>query len=921
MKAIMKRKPFVITGLLIVMAGVFVFTTGHSSVDFNTEVKPILNRSCINCHGGVKKQGGFGLLFREDALVKLKSGRTGIVPGDAGNSEMIRRLKLEDPEERMPYQHEALSKEEISILTKWVNQGAKWGEHWAYLPVEKQALPKDGSSFLGLFSESKKEWAKNNIDHFILQKLKEQKLEPSAEADKPTLLRRLSLDLTGLPPSPELAQRFLQNNSANAYEQLVDSLLASPHFGERWTSMWLDLARYADTKGYEKDGGRSIWKYRDWLIKAFNEDKPYNQFLTEQLAGDLMPDATEEQFIATAFHRNTMTNDEGGTDNEEFRTAAVIDRVNTTWQSLLGSSFACVQCHSHPYDPFKHEEYYQFMAFFNNTRDEDSQADYPLLRHYEREDSVKLNEVANWLKQNNHGDRVAEITRFAKTWQPSINSLNADKFVNGELADTKYLAFRNHASARLPRANLDGNNELIVRLQSGHAGGVWTIHVDKPDGPLLATVSVPKTEGWIITRIPFEPQVGIHDLYFTFNNPGLPKITDNVVMIDWFHFTKEFPGKGQPGYDSIKNTWWNLVTKKVPTTPVMMENPPFMQRTTNIFVAGNWLVKGDEVQPAVPASLNAFPANAPKNRLGLAMWLTDKKNPLTARTMVNRLWEQLFGNGLVETLEDMGTKGADPTHKELLDFLSWQYMNEMGWSTKKLLKEIVMSATYRQSPHVNDKQIAADPANRFLERGSRIRLSAEQIRDQALAVSGKLSKKIYGPSIMPWQPEGIWNSPWSGEYWKTGKGEDLYRRAIYTYWKRTSPYPSMVTFDGVGREVCVSRRIRTNTPLQALVTLNDSAFLDLSRHFAYRMQRETGGRDAKAMISKGYQLLLFQTPSEAKLAALESLYEKALTSFRNDAVKTCEMIGENNQHNNPETAALVVVANALLNLDEAITRN
>jgi hypothetical protein len=694
---------------------------------------------------------------------------------------MIRRLKLEDPEERMPYQHEALSKEEISVLTKWVDQGAKWGEHWAYLPVEKQALPKDGSSFLGLFSENKKEWAKNNIDHFIVQKLKELKLEPSPEADKPTLLRRLSLDLTGLPPSPELAQQFLQSNSANAYEQLVDSLLASPHFGERWTSMWLDLARYADTKGYEKDAGRSIWKYRDWLIKAFNEDKPYNLFLTEQLAGDLMPNATDEQFIATAFHRNTMTNDEGGTDNEEFRTAAVIDRVNTTWQSLLGSSFACVQCHSHPYDPFKHEEYYQFMAFFNNTRDEDSQADYPLLRHYEREDSIKLTQVTHWLKQNNHGDRIAEITRFAKTWQPSINSLNADKFVNGELADTKWLAFRNHASARLPRANLDGNNELIVRLQSGLPGGVWTIHVDKPDGPLLATVSVPKTEGWtIITRIPFAPQAGIHDLYFTFSNPGLPKITDNVVQIDWFYFTKEFPGKGQPGYDSIKNTWWNLVTKKVPTTPVMMENPSFMQRNTNVFVAGNWLVKGEEVQPGVPASLNAFPANAPKNRLGLAMWLTDKKNPLTARTMVNRLWEQLFGNGLVETLEDMGTKGADPTHKELLDFLSWQYMNEMGWSTKKLLKEIVMSATYRQSPHVTEQQIAVDPANRFLERGSRIRLSAEQIRDQALAVSGKLSKKIYGPSIMPWQPEGIWNSPWSGEYWKMSQGEDLYRRAMYT---------------------------------------------------------------------------------------------------------------------------------------------
>ena len=701
----------------------------------------------------------------------------------------------------------------------------------------------------------------------------------------------------------------------------MDSLLASPHFGERWTAMWLDLARYADTKGYERDDARDIWKYRDWLIAAFNKDQPYDRFLMEQLAGDLLPDATDEQFIATAFHRNTMTNDEGGTDNEEFRTAAVMDRVNTTWQSLLGTSFACVQCHSHPYDPFKHEEYYKFMAFFNNTRDEDTFADYPLLRHFDAEDSTKLVKVEDWLKQNDFANRVNEIKRFLKTWQPAINSLQADEFVNSELSDTKWLAFRNNATARLRNVKLDAADELIFRFQGHLPGGKWTIHLDKPDGPVLTTIILPQTKGWTINRVSFPVQPGTHDLYFSYQNPALKKPTDGGAVFDWFHFTSAFPGKDKKGHASIKETWWDLLIKNVATTPVMMDNPPFLQRPNNVFVAGNWLVKGEEVEPGVPASLNPLPVNAPKNRMGLALWLTDKKNPLTARTMVNRLWEQLFGTGLVETLEDMGTMGAEPTHRELLDYLSWRYMNDLGWSTKKLLKEMVLSATYRQSSKVSPEHLAADPSNRYFARGARVRLSAEQIRDQALAASGMLRPKMFGPGVMPWQPERIWMSPWNSRKWELSQPEDRYRRAVYTYWKRTASYPSMITFDAVGREVCASRRIRTNTPLQALVTMNDSAYLDLSRHFAYRMKEESSGRDVKHVISKGYEQLFYAIPSPAKIAALENLYAQALISFKKDAIKTCELIGENNQHNNPETAALVVVANALLNLDEALTKN
>ncbi|MDB5247520.1 MAG: hypothetical protein JWQ40_1914 [Segetibacter sp.] len=914
------NKAFLVTGTLLVLATIFVFSTSRSTIDYSTQVKPILNKSCITCHGGVKKQGGFSVLFRSEALAKLKSGRYGIVPGDPGKSEMIRRINLKDPEERMPYEHPPLTGDEIEILTKWVKQGAQWGDHWAYVPVQKVEVPKPAGSFFGLFS-SENDWGKNDIDYFIYDKLQEQKLKPSGEADKATLLRRVSLDLVGLPASQSLAQQFLHNNNEKAYERLVDSLLSSPHFGERWTSVWLDLSRYADTKGYERDAGRSIWHYRDWLIKAFNEDKPYDEFLIEQLAGDLLPNATDEQFIATAFHRNTMTNDEGGTENEEFRTAAVIDRVNTTWQSLLGTTFACVQCHSHPYDPFTHDEYYKFMAFFNDTRDEDTEADYPVLRHYNEEDSLKVRKVIEWLNKNNFTDRARPVYQFLKTWQPAVNSLLSDQFINSELNDTKWLAFRNNASARLPHVNLDQSNELIFRYQSSLPGGVWTIHVDAPTGPVLKKVTVPATKGWSISSITFPARSGTHDLYFSYTNSGLKKPTDNGMMFDWFYFTQSFPGKDRPGYDTIKNTWWQLLTKEVPTTPVMMDNPSWMRRNTNVFVAGNWLVKGKQVEADVPHTLNPLQKNTPRNRLGLAKWLTDKKNPLTARTMVNRLWEQLFGTGLVETLEDMGTKGAEPTHQQLLDFLSWKYMNEFNWSTKKLLKEIVMSATYRQSSKVTKEHLESDQYNRFYERGVRVRLSAEQIRDQALVASGVLSVKMYGPSIKPWQPEGIWMSPWNGEYWQTSTGEDQYRRAVYTYWKRTAPYPSMITFDGVGREVCTSRRIRTNTPLQALVTLNDSAYLDLSRQFAYRIENEMKNNDAKALISRGYEILMYHQIAPGKLNALERLYNSAYNKFKDDPGKTCEMIGVNDSHNNPRTAALVVVANALLNLDEVITKN
>ncbi len=916
------KKSLLIITILALSILLLTYSTRHAAIDFNTQVKPILNKKCITCHGGVKQQGNFSVLFRSEALAITKSGKAGIIPGDPEHSEMIRRLKLKDPEERMPYHHEPLSADEINTLIEWIRQGAKWGNHWAYVPVHEVAVPQPENQFFNLIKGRKWGWAKNDIDHFIYQKLLEQHIKPSPEADKQTLLRRVSMDLIGLPAPDPLAQQYLQSNDDKGYERLVDSLLALPYFGEKWTSMWLDLARYADTKGYERDAGRSIWPYRDWLIKAFNQDKPYDQFLIEQLAGDLIPNATDDQFIATAFHRNTMTNDEGGTDNEEFRTAAVLDRVNTTWQGLLGTTFACVQCHSHPYDPFTHDEYYKFMAFFNDTRDEDTQADYPLLCRYDGKDSSRLLKLTEWLKQNNYASDAQRVYQFLKTWQPSINSIQTDSFTNCELNDTKWLALRNHATARLKHVNLDEKTALIYRYQGLHPGGVWTIHLDKADGPVLQKVLVTATKGWSITHFDFSPVKGWHNLYFAYTNPGLKKPEESGMMFDWFYFTKPLPGKEKQGFAAIQQTYWELLAKGVPTIPVMMDNPWNMHRSSYVFERGNWLVKGKEVQADVPHALNPLPKNAIRNRMSLARWLTDKRNPLTARTMVNRLWEQLFGTGIVETLEDLGTQGAEPTHKELLDFLSWRFMNDDHWSMKKMLREIVLSATYRQSSKVNKELLEKDPYNKLYARGARVRLSAEQIRDQALAVSGLLSKKMYGPSVMPWQPDGIWMSPWNGDYWKTSEGEDQYRRGVYTFWKRTAPYPSMITFDGAGREVCTVRRIRTNTPLQALATLNDSVYLIASRAYAYRMQNLVENKsDVRAMISKGYELAMLKPVTAARLTVLENLYQQALAKFKANPERAGELVGEKKDRYDFQIAALVVIANALLNMDEMITKN
>lgn len=894
------KRPLLISLALVVISGGLYWWIAESSrpVDFNTQVKPILNKRCITCHGGVKREADFSLLFRQDAMAKAKSGKLAIIPGDADHSELIKRINTTDPEERMPYKKDPLTTEEIAILTQWINEGAPWGDHWAYTKVEAPNIPSASS------------WTKNNIDRFILDKMEEQDLSPSPQASKEMLLRRVSLDLTGLPADERWQKDFIDGKLS--YENLVDSLLQSPHYGERWASVWLDLARYADTKGYERDDSRTIWHYRDWVINAFNRDMPYDSFLIEQLAGDLLPNPTDNQYIATAFHRNTMTNDEGGTDNEEFRTAAVLDRVNTTWEALMGTTFACVQCHSHPYDPFRQEEYYKFMAFFNNTRDEDTEADYPLLHHLEKGDEARLKEVTEWVQKNASVEKAKEVYTFVKTGQPAINSLLSDHFVNAELSDTKWLVFRNHGVARLAHVDLTNKNYLIYRFASYKPGGTWTIHLDKPDGPVIRQLVLPETKSWVTEETAITAAQGVHDLYFTYTNPNLKKAEDSGLLFDWFYFT-DYSIK-RINDNEVGKKYWELVTKSYPTTPIMMENPASMTRTTQVFRRGNWLVKTDTVAADVPSSLNTIPAGMPHNRFGLAAWMTSKDNPLVSRTIVNRVWEQIFGTGLVETLEDMGTQGMPSVHQELLNHLSYALMNDYHWSLKRLVREMVLSATYQQDSKVTQAHLDKDPQNKYYARAPRVRLSAEQVRDQALAVSGLLSKKMYGPSVMPYQPGGIWLSPWNGATWKMSKGEDRHRRALYTYWKRTAPYPSMMTFDGSAREVCTARRIRTNTPLQALVMLNDSVYVEASYQLASRMQKASSKLEEQ--IAFGYSKALGHAPSAEVVKALVSLYTRAAEKMEVKRVNHTTPAKDNRKEN-----AMMLVASTILNLDEFVTKN
>jgi hypothetical protein len=872
--------PAVGLGLAAVLAGVLgvVALRGEDAVDFNDEVRPILNGRCISCHGGVKRSAGFGVLFREDALVAGESGRPGIVPGDADASEMIRRITHADPSERMPKEGDPLSEAEIRTLRRWIDQGAEWGEHWAYRKPEAPTLPEVADEA----------WAAGPIDRFVLARLEDEELAPSPAADCHSLMRRVSLDLVGLPPAPEEADAFCASPTPEAYAAVVDRLLASPRYGEHWASMWLDLARYADTKGYEKDQHRDIWPYRDWVIRALNQDMPFDRFTLEQLAGDLLPGATDEQILATAYHRNTMTNDEDGTDDEEFRIAAVIDRVNTTMEVWQGTTMGCVQCHSHPYDPFRHEEYYRLFAFFNNTADGDRKDDSPLLPLYGGEQRQRIAELLAGLEGGGGNGAAPRIDRlfFPLGKIPAAEYSAADSIIS---TGDYVAALDAWGWVRYDDFPLEGVGEIALGY-SGNSGRV-ELRLEGPGGPLIGAADVPpsaprRPPGGLALeptlRVPITPTPGRRPLVLVLIEDGARQLRVTSLApqpAPQGSPTAEHPAGGAIGLEELRRQ-----VAEVPTdahVPVLRELPADRRRVTRVFERGNWMVHGDSVEPGVPGTLPPLPADAPRDRRGLATWLTSRDNPLTARVTVNRLWARLFGTGLVATVSDFGTQGEPPSHPALLDWMAVRLMDEHAWSLKGMLREMVLSSTYRQSSRVTPELLERDPGNRLLARGPRLRLTAEQVRDQALAVAGLLSDSMYGPGVMPPQPPGVWNSPYNAREWRTSEGEDRYRRAVYTYWKRTAPYPSMIAFDAPSREVCVAQRGPTNTPLQALVTLNDPVYVEAAQALARRMSQRGGG--VSDQIRAGYRWALQRDPDAATLARLVAVHESAAASYRADA--------------------------------------
>ena len=916
-------KALLLGAILLVLATIFWQCSIHKeTISYNEHIRPIFNKKCLACHGGIRQLSDFSLLFEEEAFKSSETKMSAIVRGNPQKSELYRRITHHDPDERMPQDSEPLTTEEKALIAEWINQGAKWEEHWAYIPPKSVDPP-----------IIKSDWMKNGIDHFILRKLQENNLLPAEEADRYTLIRRASLDLTGLPPKPEMVEDFVNDKSPDAYERLIDQLLASPHFGERWAALWLDLARYADSKGYEKDTHRNIWRYRDWVINAFNEDMPFDQFTVQQLAGDLLPGHGKNELIATAFHRNTMTNTEGGTEDEEFRLAAVIDRMNTTFEVWQATTLGCVQCHSHPYDPIRHEEFYQVMDIFNHTLDNDLDTEMPNIALYEKEDTEKIEEIIDFIKELDPEKKV-DNTALLET---QIRQALYPTMIPGHCDDFQNVTFTGNAIVSNWPQNLQAIGDKKFRFKFSDIDITGLSHIsysyavdgndsrievrlDDVEGELINEVNFPKADvnrwdrggGGAVIRTPVTSASGRHDLIFELiNTTG--KIPDGMLSIGSveLHYINKFdvPQKLAQYKDELIE-----IRSKADKTPIMRLKSSTFRRSTKVFERGNWMVQGEEVRAKVPESLMAGGAEQSGNRLEFAQWLISKDNPLTARVIVNRFWEQIFGTGIIESLEDFGTQGLRPSHPELLDWLALQFMEEHKWSVKALLKQIVLSATYRQASRTTPEKLEKDPFNRLLSRGSRFRLSAEQIRDQVLAVSGLLNKNIGGESVMPLQPGGIWEVVYNDQKWETPKNDLRNRRGLYTYWKRTTPYPSMTTFDSPSREFCVSRRIRTNTPLQALVTLNDPVYLEAAEALGKEM-KEAGSQNLEAALHMGYQKALCKEPDEATVAVLKKLYRQAQEELKNELSEEIPLSKEEYAYDFRVSEPMTVVANAIMNLD------
>jgi hypothetical protein len=1014
------------------------------SIDFTRDIQPIFKTYCYECHGPKKARARLRL-HAPDFI--RRGGESGpiIVPGKSHDSLLIRRVLGLDGDDRMPLDADPLPGDVIARLRAWIDQGAPGAgangqalaagpaaaaadaieEHWAYVKPVHPAPP----------SVRTPAWVRNPIDRFVLARLEAEKLAPSAEAAKSTLLRRVALDLTGLPPTPGDLDAFLADPSPDAYERVVDRLLASPHYGERWARPWLDLARYADTNGYEKDNRRAIWKYRDWVIDALNRDLPFDKFTIEQIAGDMLPNATLEQKIASGFHRNAMSNEEGGVDPEESRYEVLVDRVNTTATVWLGTTLGCAQCHNHKYDPFSQKDYFRMLAFFAST-DYDSRTFGDGTRFFEptldlataEQETARKNQQAEIDRLEQELKAVTPAVRDAQTkWEESMRSadtgwtrLAADAVsaTNGVvlkvLPDGSVLASGDNP--KLTSYTLTGSTMLQgitgVRLDAlpdpslpkggpgrdayGHfrVTGIevgiapvgndrqppervrfQTIKVDDSaaafePGEFLAAQSDKRdrTRGsWAINAMRDTerlPRRAVLAAAAPFGSGGGTRITVRVDQLDGtigqsigrFRVSltsvanplegaelaprlrrlldvpagERTPAQVEelatafrasspllkPTRDALAAARKALTTLDIPSTLVMRERPEFERPSFELRVRGSFAARSDRVYARTPAALHPMRDDMPVNRLGLARWLVDENNPLVARVAVNRLWEQMFGRGIVETSEDFGTQGAPPSHPQLLDWLATEFIAK-GWSQKALVREIVLSATYRQSSAVQPQLADRDPYNRLLARGPRVRMEAEMIRDVALSTSGLLSPKMFGPSVFPLQPDGIWNQPYSSDKWTTSSGDDRYRRSLYTFWRRTSPYPSFMTFDATSRELCTVRRVRTNTPLQALTLLNDPASFEAARALAHRMTAVPGGPRLRA--ASGVKLVLSREATPKELDRLVAMYEQELKHYRS-RTDAAALVASGNDEDPADLSAWTIVASVLLNLDEAVTK-
>jgi hypothetical protein len=1048
-------------------------------VEFNRDIRPILSDKCYTCHGpdSAKRLSKLRFDTEEGAKQDLGKGRFAIVPGDSAQSTLIARVTSKSPATRMPLGGEQLSNREIELLRAWVDQGAKWQKHWSLITPTRPPLP----------VVKNQTWPKNDIDRFVLARLEREGLGPSPEADRATLIRRVTLDLTGLPPSPPEVEAFLADQSPSAYEKVVDRLLASPRYGERMATPWLDGARYADTSGYQSDGERFMWRWRDWVIDAFNRNLPFDQFTVQQIAGDMLPNATLDQKIASGFNRNQRGNSEGGIIPEEYAVEYVVDRVNTTSAVWLGLTVGCARCHDHKYDPIKQKEFYQLFSYFNNIPEKGVASKLgnspPFIQAPLPEQQAKLQEMQNRVAavEKHFKDLHPELLKSQQTWEVSLAksapidwSIDQNLLANFPLdgnAEGRYAPAAVKASAsemrqgsgsvtdpkaaraaKVPTPVFRDGEPQFAPGRVGQAasfdgkrfidaGAIAAFGSGTDKFSLSAWIYPTAANGAIVTRAVEQPEARGFALYLVEGklqvqmghrwsaDAARVETEKGVDLKRWSHVTLTYDGsreaEGIKVYvdgqeqkvkvllDALNNAYrateplrigavgaipqnrfqgsiadvrlysvalsadeaailaepmpinqiavlstekrskpqtnkiglyfleyqapaeiqqaWrqvgdtrealNKFEETIPTVMVMEEMK--VPRESHLLIRGAYDQPGDKVSPGVPAVLPPLPAGVPNDRLGLAKWLVDPANPLTARVTVNRFWAMYFGTGLVKTVEDFGSQGEWPSHPELLDWLATEFIRA-GWDMKAMQKLIVTSATYRQSSRFVPELMQKDPENRLLARGPRVRLPAETVRDEVLAISGLLVDRVGGPSVKPYQPAGVWQDVAGGADYQQDHGDNLYRRSLYTFWKRTAPPPSMMIFDAAGRETCTVSESRTNTPLQALDLMNDVAYLEASRMLAERAMTNAGPQ-ADDRIAFAFRAATARAPSPKEAQVLLDNLKYYRDRYQTDRESAAKLLtqGEhprNEKLDQSELAAYTMVTSLILNLDEIVTK-